>query len=178
MTIEALKHPLRSELRDGDYVYDLVDTDKLTPAGLALFRAVQRPHGSLDIPLRSRKTRREMGHVAGTWISEEELDRSVTVSWRGWSTYPVDSAMDIHEYLNREAMKIDPGYVPVAAADDPYPPRMTLGQVLAYLKAQGREIAPGTWRSYVARGQAPRPVEYVSRTPLWDAAAIEEWHKG
>lgn len=174
MSVERLRLSLRSTLRDGEHVYDEVDTGKLTGGGLALFKALQRPHASLDIPMHSRKTRREMGHTAGTWISDEDLDRPVFVSWRGWAYYPADSTMDIHEYLNREAMKIDPGYAPAEA--DPYPARMTADQVLAYLKSNGREITAATWRSYVARGQAPKPVEYVSRTPLWDAAAVEQWH--
>lgn len=33
-------------------------------------------------------------------------------------------------------------------------------------------IKPPTWRAYVARNQAPRPVRHVGRTPLWDSAAV------
>lgn len=33
-------------------------------------------------------------------------------------------------------------------------------------------IKPPTWRAYVARNQAPQPVRHVSRTPLWDSAAV------
>lgn len=174
MGAERLHLSLRSGYGpDGQRVYDTVEPDRLSPGARALFRALQRPHSTLDIPMRSRRTRREMGQNAGTWISEEDLDKPVTMSWRGWSDYPADSAMDVHEYLEREAMKIDPGYIPVAA--DPYPARMTVGQVLAYLNAHGRKITASTWRSYVARGQAPRPVEHVSRIPLWDGAEIEAW---
>jgi hypothetical protein len=173
MATEKLNLALRRDL-DGNPVHDDIDPDRLSPSGRALFQALQRPHASLDIPMRSRKTRREMGYAPGVWISEADLDRPVTMSWRGWSDYPPDSTMDIHEYLDREAMKIDPGYAPTAA--DPYPARMTIGQVLAYLNARGRKITAATWRAYVSRDQAPRPTEYVSRTPLWDAVAIEEWH--
>jgi predicted DNA-binding transcriptional regulator AlpA len=51
-------------------------------------------------------------------------------------------------------------------------------QVLAYLEEQGRPLSRATWYSYVSRGQAPKPVRYVGRTPLFDADAVREWHAG
>jgi predicted DNA-binding transcriptional regulator AlpA len=45
-------------------------------------------------------------------------------------------------------------------------------------RAEAAELAgvkPDTWNSYVHRGQAPAPVEYISRTPLWDRAEVEAW---
>lgn len=174
MAPETLRLSLRSTRGpDGAPVYDQVDPDRLTPAGRALLRALQQPHASLDIPLRSRRTRREMGMRPGPFLTEEDLDQPVKVSWRGWSRYPADSAMDVHEYLDREAMKLDPEYE--VADGEPYPARMTIGQVLAYLNARGRAITAATWRAYVARDQAPRPGEHVGRTPLWDADEVRAW---
>jgi predicted DNA-binding transcriptional regulator AlpA len=36
-------------------------------------------------------------------------------------------------------------------------------------------VKPSTWRAYVHRDQAPRPIEYVGRIPLWDRATVEAW---
>jgi hypothetical protein len=38
-------------------------------------------------------------------------------------------------------------------------------------------VKPGTWRSYVARGQAPEPDGYeeVSGTPWWWPTTIDFW---
>lgn len=33
-------------------------------------------------------------------------------------------------------------------------------------------VKPSTWRSYVARGQAPQPFRKVGRTPLWAATEV------
>lgn len=50
---------------------------------------------------------------------------------------------------------------------------LTRDQVLERLEAAGRKIQPGTWSSYVARGQAPQPARRLNRTPLWDPADID-----
>lgn len=171
---ERLRRSLRSTPGpDGLDIYDEVDRDLLTPGAQALFDAVQQPYGGLDIPMRSRQTRREMGMTVGSFISDEDLDKTVFMSWRGWAYYPADSTMDIHEYLNREAMKIDPRYE--VAGGTPHPARMTSVQVLAVLRGAGRPIEASTWRAYVKRGQAPAPIEYVGRTPVWSAEEIAAW---
>ena len=36
-------------------------------------------------------------------------------------------------------------------------------------------VRPDTWSAYVSRGQAPAPVEYVGRTPLWAAGEVKAW---
>lgn len=36
-------------------------------------------------------------------------------------------------------------------------------------------IKASTWRSYVAREQAPKPAGSVGRTPLWLRADVEGW---
>jgi hypothetical protein len=42
--------------------------------------------------------------------------------------------------------------------------------------AERLNIAPGTWRSYVARGQAP-PADgwFDRRTPWWSATTVKAW---
>lgn len=37
-------------------------------------------------------------------------------------------------------------------------------------------IKASTWRAYVARGQAPMPVERIGRTPMWDREEVWSWH--
>lgn len=117
------------------------------------------------------------------WYTEAEAALPERRPWRGWASYPDNSLMPPVEYLEREARKISSdwhilGYrpdTPVAsveagAADR----RMTLAMVLTYLRERGRPVADSTWRSYVARDQAPRPVNRVERTPLWDQADIDD----
>lgn len=46
------------------------------------------------------------------------------------------------------------------------------------LLAQAADLAgvsKGTWSGYVSRGQAPKPVERVGSTPLWDEREVVEW---
>jgi hypothetical protein len=39
------------------------------------------------------------------------------------------------------------------------------------------QAAAGTWRAYVNRNNAPKPISEIdSRTPLWDAQQVREWH--
>lgn len=58
-----------------------------------------------------------------------------------------------------------------------HPEEWTTDQVVAYLASKGRPIAPDTWRSYVNRGQAPKPVRRVGRTPVWSPADVEEYDR-
>lgn len=37
-----------------------------------------------------------------------------------------------------------------------------------------RGVTVDTWSSYVSRGQAPQPVRYVGRTPLWSEAEVRD----
>lgn len=37
-------------------------------------------------------------------------------------------------------------------------------------------IAPATWRAYVSRGRAPKPVEQIGSTPLWDFREVLIWN--
>jgi hypothetical protein len=38
-------------------------------------------------------------------------------------------------------------------------------------------IEPSTWRSYVARKQAPQPKRRVGRTPVWDPEVVRAWKR-
>lgn len=38
-------------------------------------------------------------------------------------------------------------------------------------------IAPSTWRSYVARGSAPRPERSIGPLNLWRREAVEAWQR-
>ena len=38
-------------------------------------------------------------------------------------------------------------------------------------------IKASTWRSYVARDQAPQPIRRIGATPVWDAAQIRAWRR-
>jgi hypothetical protein len=49
--------------------------------------------------------------------------------------------------------------------------RLTVAQV-----ADRIGVAASTWRSYVARGQAPKPDgHYDARTPWWLAEVVDAW---
>nr|WP_235681370.1 hypothetical protein [Tomitella gaofuii] len=39
-------------------------------------------------------------------------------------------------------------------------------------------VTASTWSAYVNRHRAPQPIEYVGRTPLWDADEVRAWHAG
>lgn len=44
--------------------------------------------------------------------------------------------------------------------------------------AQLAEMKPDSFGAHVSRGRAPRPVERVGRTPLWDAKEVAAWVRG
>ena len=48
----------------------------------------------------------------------------------------------------------------------------TVADVLRYLATRGRVITPDTWYVYMNRHQAPEPVRYIGRTPVFDPIAI------
>lgn len=53
---------------------------------------------------------------------------------------------------------------------------ISLPEVLAVIEQRrGKAIAASTWRSYVARGQAPKPVKYQGREPMYSPSEIDEW---
>jgi hypothetical protein len=53
---------------------------------------------------------------------------------------------------------------------------LTTRQVLDLVEEHtGRAVAPGTFRAYVARGQAPAAAERIGREPLWRRREILTW---
>lgn len=53
---------------------------------------------------------------------------------------------------------------------------LTTQEVVDLIEAEtGSAIAPATFRSYVARGQAPRPAERRANTPFYRRKEILEW---
>ncbi|WP_224274109.1 AlpA family transcriptional regulator [Streptomyces sp. LS1784] len=165
--------------------YEDIDLDQLSPRARALAEAVQqRSLATAGVIWCALGTVRSLIPDAEQWHADDDLGEPVFVPWSAWSAYPDDSEMDPHDYLEQQARRINPAYsivgahprTPVpsyaaGAADDGW----TRQQVLDYLRAAGRPIAPGTWSSYVARGQAPAPVRRVGRTPLWNPAEIKAW---
>lgn len=166
--------------------YETVDLDQLSPRARTLAEAVAAAplQTAADIWMEHDKPIRDIDPDWRMWHTEEQAALPERRPWRGWARYPIDSTVSPVDYLEREARKIPPswhvlGHHPGApvpslaegAADE----GMTRDMVLRYLLAAGRPIAPSTWSSYVARGQAPKPARTVSRTPLWDRADIDAW---
>lgn len=53
---------------------------------------------------------------------------------------------------------------------------LTLDAVLTRIEERtGSKITASTWRSYVARDQAPGPVRRIARQPLFNPADIDSW---
>ncbi|WP_257886316.1 helix-turn-helix transcriptional regulator [Rhodococcoides fascians] len=53
---------------------------------------------------------------------------------------------------------------------------LSLAEVLTLIERRtGKAITSSTWRSYVARGQAPKPIRRISNAPLYSQKAIEQW---
>ncbi|MFC4006668.1 helix-turn-helix transcriptional regulator [Nonomuraea purpurea] len=162
-----------------------VDLDALSPRARALAEAVaQRLGGRCTIWVQSEKTIRQTMPDAERWYSADELDQPYRMGWSGWSHYPADSVMSQHDYLEQQCRRIPPQYSIIGAfAQQPVPSYeegaadkgMTRDQVLKWLEAHGRKIAPSTWSAYTARGQAPKPSRYIGRTPIWDEADLIAW---
>lgn len=175
---------------------DSVDLDQLTPRARALAEAVAQLPGARkgDILCEHRtKTRGEMTPDADTWLPPERLTEPAHQTWARWDVYRADSGVTPVEYLERQARKIPPEWRIVSghAVGRPTPPPVPSSQaagdddcltprgVLDYLATHyKRHIGPGTWRSYVSRGQAPAPIGRVGREPLWSPVDIDAWATG
>lgn len=177
---------LRYSTDEHDAPYESVDLDQLSPRARTLAEAVANTPGQLasDIVMEHEKPIREVDPEWRMWHTEDEAALPERRPWRGWARYPIESTVTPVEYLEREARKIPPAWHVLGhAAHTPVPSLkegadddgMTRDMVLRYLRAAGRPVAPSTWSSYVARGQAPQPSRWVSRTPLWERAHIDEW---
>jgi hypothetical protein len=166
--------------------YETVGLDELSPRARTLAEAVAATpqQAATDIWMEHEKPLREVEPDWQLWHTEEEASRPERRPWRGWARYPIDSTVTPVEYLEREARKIPPGWHVLGHVPDTPVPSLAAGaadqgmtrdMVLRYLRDAGRNIAPSTWSSYVARGQAPKPARHVQRTPLWERADIDAW---
>lgn len=175
-----------------------IDLDALTPRARALAEAVAQLPGARkdagEILCHHRtKTRREMTPDAETWLPPELLDQPARQTWARWDIYRADSEVAPVDYLESQARKIPPEWSIVCGhaigLPDPAPvrssqeggndDRLTPRGVVNYLAAHHKRcIGHSTWRSYVARGQAPAPIGRVGREPLWSPADIEAWVAG
>lgn len=160
--------------------YDEVDLDKLSPRARALAEAVAASPLSTasEVWVESDAAIRDRLPDWETWYSAERAAQGERRPWSAWDKYRATDGIDPHDWLERQAAKIPDGWHVLGA--DPHHPvptqergeEWTSAQVLDYLATQGKHINATTWRSYVAREQAPQPVRKVGRTPLWDAAEI------
>ncbi|MFJ3699552.1 helix-turn-helix transcriptional regulator [Streptomyces sp. NPDC090052] len=178
---------LRWSTSEQEAPYETVNLDELTPRARTLAEAVAAAplQTATDIWMEHDKPLHDTDPDWQLWHTEEQAALPERRPWRGWAHYPIESATSPADYLEREARKIPPswhvlGYRPdtpvpslKAGADDK---GMTRDMVLQYLRAAGRPIAPSTWSSYVARGQAPKGRK-IGRTPLWDRSDIDAWLK-
>lgn len=177
---------LRWSTDEEEAPYEAVDLDQLSPRARTLAEAVAAAplQTAADIWMEHESPIRDIDPDWRLWHTAEQAALPERRPWRGWARYPIESTVTPVDYLEREARKIPPswhvlGYRPdrpapslaAGAADE----GMTRDMVLSYLRGAGRSIAPSTWSSYVARGQAPKPARTVGRTPLWERADIDAW---
>lgn len=160
-----------------------IDPDRLSAVARDLAEAISNTAGkaSVDIWMEADQPIRDTTPDWQMWFTPEEAARPERRPWRGWSTQPLGPAEDPHARLEYEARKIPPGWHVYGAR--PSRPNASVGPiregdsafVLAYLRERGRDITAATWRSYVGRGQAPKPNRHVGRTPLWNLDDIDTW---
>lgn len=160
-----------------------INPDQLSPTARTLAEAIANTDSRqpVDIWMEADQPIRDTTPDWQNWYTPEEAARPERRPWRGWSKTPLGPAGDPHARLEYEARKIPPGWHVYGAA--PGRPNTDRGPVregdtrfvLEYLQLRGRTITAATWRSYVGRDQAPKPVRHVGRTPLWDLADIDTW---
>lgn len=181
-----------------------INLDRLTPMARALAESVlARPlHARSTVWLESVKTLRELfaenqrrglpAHMSdgSFWHTEEELDQPHRIPWCSWSRYPITSATDPHDYLEREAQKLPMGYYPTGADfRDRVPSADTArddtdlipkARVLEVLRDLGRPISAATMDNYRSKPPNgwPQPARYVGRTPLWSEAQVRSYAAG
>lgn len=176
---------------------DAIDLDGLTPRARALAEAVaQLPgahKGAGEILCEHRTlTRADTTRNPEIWLSPEQMGEPARQSWSAWDRYRADAEVQPVEYLERQARKIPPEWRIVSAwamgsRFDPVPSAeagaaddgLTARGVTEFLaKHYDRHIAPGTWRAYVSRNQAPKPVRRVGREGLWLPSDVHDWARG
>lgn len=146
--------------RDGSSAYDDIDLDRLSPRARALAEAIgQRPE-------------QRRGAIRAL------TDQDDAVQWSNWSYYPVDSAMDPHDYLEQQAGRFPNGWTIAGSRAEPVPSLAGQGEEWIVAQcAQAWGVKPATWRSYVNRGQAPQPKRRIGSTPVWDPAEVVAWER-
>lgn len=162
-----------------------IDLDRLSPRARAMAEAIAAHPARVagDIWMEADRPIRDTEPDWRHWYTEAEAALPERRPWRGWSALPLGE-QDPHERLEVEAAKVPPGWHVLGA--HPRRPVASMGvaaaareatsaQVLEYLRERGRAITPATWRSYVGRGQAPRPVRHTGRTPIWDLGEVDVW---
>lgn len=159
---------------------DEVDLDALSPRARALAEAVAASplQTATEVWVESDDPIKDRNPDWEHWYTEEQANQRERRPWRGWAKFKATSTKSGVLYLEEQAAKIPAGWH-VLGPDPQHrvesSAEMTSEQVLAYLKSIGRPITAATWRSYVAREQAPQPVRKVGRTPLWDPSEIREF---
>ncbi|MBE1608994.1 hypothetical protein [Actinopolymorpha pittospori] len=175
------------ELRfDSDH-RDTIELDELTPLARALAECLEQR------PLRNLATIwLQTIHPTGDLIPADEihfwpgenLDEPHRIPWSDWTEYPTDSTQTAVAYLEELARRLPIGYHPVGADFLDSMPKtqaaseeklLTRDQTVELLAHHGRQITTATWSGYVARNEAPQPVEYVGRTPMWSRDEITLW---
>lgn len=176
---------------------DEIDLDQLTPRARALAEAVAQLPGATKgageiLCEHTSKTRADMTPNASVWLTPEQMTEPARQTWAAWDKYPADSPTPATEYLERQALKIPHDWRIVSAVwfagphQQPVPTseasatdqHLTRDQVLAYMRARGRDISVSTWSAYVARDQAPKPDRRINRTPLWAVETIDAYLAG
>lgn len=174
--VEERGHTVRVQPRP-----DRIDLDRLSPRARQLAEAVAASplHTAATIWVESDAPIREQVPNWKTWYSAEEANRPLRQPWSAWSQFRATDTTDPHDWLERQAAKIPAGWHVLGAS--PHAPLegreddMTTAQVIAELGRNGVHIKAGTWRAYVARGQAPARVRKVGPTPLWAPGDIADW---
>lgn len=184
------------ELHAGrECVRSVVDLDRLTPRARALAQAwhSRRIPGVGPVVIESTRTRREIDpDVSPIWHTDAELDAPDRVVWCSWSHYPDCSAMDPHEYIERQAHRLPVGYVVVSAHRGDRVPSVqdamrdahliTKAQLVGVLRDAGRPVTAAALDNYRSAKRAPagwpQPAVYLERTPLWDLAEVEAYLRG
>lgn len=152
-----------------------------------------------EIIIRSVQTRREM---MADWTADRrelkeaqaeafgiDLDRNDEAIFYDWGPLKAndDGTYDEYAYVERMAGRIPLGYWPLKrvgeapgsaqslqeAADQATTELSALLTISEVCALAG--IATSTWRSYVARGQAPAPTVHRERTPFWAKEGVDQW---
>lgn len=59
-----------------------------------------------------------------------------------------------------------------------HPNTRWIGRLTTQQAADWAGVKPATWRSYVARGRAPRPDGHFGATPWWSEQTVRQWASG